>query len=501
MKEDNKVRIFNRLFFKLYLNYAVMIVVAALLIGFIFINQYKETMMENNKNDLLKQAKSISDKAIEYYTQTDNKKKEDFLDFVLDLKDINGWDIWLVSNPDAKNPMGYKMETGDNYDEMIADTKYTQYVPLLEGAFGGSPQYSVRNDDVYLTSTITVCAPIEVGNDVVGAVFIIQQLDDQKKLVSDSIKLIVFSIIIALGISFVIVIVFATQLSLPISRMRATALDLAAGNYNSKTGINRKDEIGDLANTVDILSEKLLENDIERKKLDQMRLDFFANVSHELRTPITVIRAYTETLADGVVQDKDKVDQYYNRMLTECKSMERLVGDLMTLSKMQNPDFAIEKEPVNLQQVFDDIIRSAGAIAEKKNITIEVITDSPYSMILGDYDRLRQMFMVILDNAIKFSEENKTVHIKLSGEDKIKVSIRDEGVGIDEADLPNIFEKFYKSNLRQNASGTGLGLAIARQIAIKHDGIIEVNSAPGLGTEFIFSFPPFLMDEAAMTME
>jgi signal transduction histidine kinase len=306
--------------------------------------------------------------------------------------------------------------------------------------------------------------------------------------------LLVLSSAVALAISFVIIIIFATELSMPISRMRVTALELASGNYHSKTGISRDDEIGDLAKTVDILSEKLLENDIQRKNLEQMRLDFFANVSHELRTPITVMRAYTETLVDGVVTDGEKLPQYYNRMLSECKTMERLVGDLLTLSKMQNPDFAIEKEPVNVHQVMDDIIRSAGTIAEKKNISIEVIKDQPVLMILGDYDRLRQMFMVILDNAIKFSNENKIVHIKLSKSDKIKVSIQDEGVGIEASDISNIFEKFYKSNLRQNVSGTGLGLAIAKQIAMKHDGTIEVNSTPGIGSEFIFTFPPSEME-------
>ena len=159
-------------------------------------------------------------------------------------------------------------------------------------------------------------------------------------------SLIVISSVVALAISFIIIIIFATELSLPISRMRATALSLAAGNYQAKTGIKRNDELGDLAKTVDILSEKLLENDIQRKNLEQMRLDFFANVSHELRTPITVLRAYTESLIDGVVSDKDVVNQYYDRMLVECKSMERLVGDLMTLSKMQNPDFTIDASPL-----------------------------------------------------------------------------------------------------------------------------------------------------------
>ena len=386
------------------------------------------------------------------------------------------------------------METGDDYFEITANKDYSQYVPFLQKAFNGQHKINVNHDNIYETKVITVSYPIKIKGDVVGAVLIKQELRVTRDLVYSSLRTIVLSCVVALGISFIIVIVFATKLSLPISRMRATALELAEGNYNSKTGIRRKDEIGDLAATVDILSEKLLENDKERKRLDQMRLDFFANVSHELRTPITVVRAYTETLADGVVKDKEKVAQYYNRMLSECKSMERLVGDLLTLSKMQNPDFAIEKEPVSIQQVFEDILRSAGAIAEKKNITIEIEKDNPSSMILGDYDRLRQMFMVILDNAIKFSEENKTVHIKLMNEDKIIVSIRDEGVGIEPSDLPNIFEKFYKSNLRQNASGTGLGLAIARQIAIKHDGTIEVDSTPGVGTKFVFSFPILNMD-------
>ncbi len=494
MPNDNKVRIYNRLFFKLYRNYALMLIVTAALIGFIFMWQFQESTIENIKEDLNQQAKVVSSKASDCI---ESKRTADFANYVSDLQDVNDWDIWTFSNPNATAPMEESMLTGDSYEEIKNLPEYAQYVPIIENAFLDIPNnYEESYDKIYEVNTITVGYPIRgANNEIVGAILVKQQVEERTQIIRSSLSLIVISIVVSLGISFVIVIIFATELSLPISRMRVTALELAAGNYQSKTGIKRNDEIGDLAKTVDILSEKLLENDIERKKLDQMKLDFFANVSHELRTPITVIRAYTETLADGVVQDEEKIDQYYNRMLSECKSMERLVGDLLTLSKMQNPDFAIEKEPVNLQQVFDDIIRSAGAIARKKNIMIEVKKDSPYSMILGDYDRLRQMFMVILDNAIKFSEENKTVHINLSKADKIKVSIKDEGVGIEPSDITHIFEKFYKSNLRQNASGTGLGLAIAKQIALKHDGTIEVSSLPGEGSEFKFSFPYLDIEE------
>ena len=488
MSKDTKVHIYNRLFFKLYLNYAVMLLVTAVLICLIFMKLYGDMTMEKNTKEMKRQANTISTMATDYIISG----KEGFLDDINMIKNVNDWNIWTISNPNAVNFMSSSLETGDTYEEFIATPEYAPYVESINEAFRGHEDDQKRFDDVYEQSIITVSAPIYgIGREVAGAILIVGFNKDQTDLIESGLLNIVMSSVVALGISFIIVIIFATELSLPITRMRVTALELAAGNFKAKTGIKRDDELGDLAKTVDILSEKLLENDIERKKLDQMRLDFFANVSHELRTPITVIRAYTETLSDGVVQEEEKVQQYYNRMLSECKSMERLVGDLLLLSKMQNPDFATLREPVNLNQVFEDIIRSAGTIAEKKSIVIDVCKDSPVNMILGDYDRLRQMFMVILDNAIKFSEENKTVHIKINRTDKIMVSIRDEGIGIDPSEISNIFEKFYKSNLRQNASGTGLGLAIARQIAIKHEGEIQVCSTPGVGSEFIFRFPAF----------
>lgn len=495
MSKGNKVRIYNRLFFKLYLNFALMLLVTAVLICLIFMRLYQNMTMDNNLEQLEGQAKYISQRTTEYHYSGKSGDYLEDINWLEEMNQFNRWDVWTISNPRATDPLDESMETGDTYENFVTQEEYREYVPIIEKAFQGEPTSREIFDDVYEVRTITVGYPVfGINSEVIGAVLVKQQVEELSEVVSNGLSLIVISSVAALGISFVIVILFATELSLPISKMRLTALELAAGNYHSKTGINRNDEIGVLAKTVDILSEKLLENEIERNNLEQMRQDFFANVSHELRTPITVLRAYTETLADGVVKDEEKVGQYYDRMLAECKSMERLVGDLLTLSKMQNPDFAIEKEPINLQQVFDDIIRSAGAIAEKKNIKIEVTMDEPYSMIMGDYDRLRQMFMVILDNAIKFSDQDKTVHINIAKTDKIRVSIKDEGIGIEASDINNIFEKFYKSNLRQNASGTGLGLAIAKQIAIKHDGSIEVVSTPGVGSEFIFAFPPMTIE-------
>ncbi|MFW5652035.1 MAG: sensor histidine kinase, partial [Acetivibrio ethanolgignens] len=152
-------------------------------------------------------------------------------------------------------------------------------------------------------------------------------------------------------------------------------------------------------------------------------------------------------------------------------------------------------EPINLVQIFIDIIRSAKVMAAKKEISLELMKNQDCIMMPGDYDRLRQMFLVIIDNAIKFSPEHSRIHLTLEErEETIFASIRDEGIGISPEELPNIFEKFYKSKLRQNATGSGLGLMIAKQISNRHNGTIQVISALNEGTDFQFTFPKDFKD-------
>lgn len=248
--------------------------------------------------------------------------------------------------------------------------------------------------------------------------------------------------------------------------------------------------MGILENSLDYLAGELRRAEREREELEQVRRDFFANVSHELRTPITVIRGYTETLADGVIEEKEQVEELHQKMLQECHGMERLVEDLFVLSKMQNPDFQIEKEPVSLMQIFGDVLRSGRVLGQEKEISIEFHTsEEGPCLVLGDYGRLRQMFMIILDNAVKFSNPQGRVDISLEKrEDRYYITIQDYGVGISKEQMPYIFEKFYTSKMRQNEKGTGLGLMIARQIVDRHDGQISVRSEEGKGTAFFFDF-------------
>lgn len=489
MTHTNHKHFFKGLFFRVYLYFAIMLSFFAVLIGIIFIKLFEINNMNSYENQLQTQAEVISERITEYVTY------EDFADYptylgLLDQMEL--FDVWVVTNPTAVNPLDEEYENIKLQD--VEDIKDIE--GLLKTVYTGEMESVSYYSKIYQLMVMTVGAPVFNAEDqVVGAVVINSQLENQTKVVNSSEFLIIISIIVALIISFVIAILFARKLSRPISKIRSVAIKLANGEYNNKTNIDQYDEIGDLGRTIDILSDKLKNSDEERSNMEKMRLDFFANISHELRTPITVIRAYLESLVDGIMTDETKIKQSYQRMLIESKGMDRLVGDLLLLSKMENPDFQIDKEPVNLIQVFEDIIRNAHAISMDKHIRFELIKDQDACFMFGDYDRLRQLFMVVLDNAIKFSPEESVITIRITIFDKIRVSIQDQGVGMDEDELPNIFDKFYKSKLHMNKDGSGLGLLIAKNIVSKHEGSIEVNSVKGEGTCFSFVFQPFNIEE------
>jgi len=482
MKEEELKPKYNRLFIKTYTSFAAVITVFALLLGVLYMRMYEEATVDNYEQQLTKKAQAISKRCNTYFLDNNT---EGWFDYLSLLYELEGTEVWSISNPEAAYPLGRNMAT--NLD---ADSLTQSYVEIAQIAFSKQIEIRTQFSSYHECDVVTVGVPVQgINGEVAGAILLNSPVETQKEIVNSSWYMIFMSGMVALMIAFVIAIPFARNLTQPITSMRSTALELAAGNYEAETGIMRYDEIGELATTIDFLADKLAENEVERKNMEQMRMDFFANVSHELRTPITVVRGYTESLVDGVVSDDERRQQYYRRMLSECQSMERLVGDLLLLSKMQNPDFQVEKEPVTLQQVFYDIKRTAWAIADERNIEIIVKQPEAPCILMGDYVRLRQMFVVIVDNAIKFSQNGSSIYITIEAEQDIRVSIRDEGVGISEEELPYIFEKFYKSKLRQNAKGSGLGLAIARQICLKHDGTINVESAIGKGTTFTFSFP------------
>ena len=201
------------------------------------------------------------------------------------------------------------------------------------------------------------------------------------------------------------------------------------------TKVYQDDEIGQLAQNLDKLAKKLALSSEESAKLEKLRQDFIVNISHELRTPVTVIRGSLEALRDGVIPD-ETVPEYYNTLFNESVHLQRLVNDLLELSRLQNIDFDIRKEPLNLADVLEEVRRSMENVAKKKNIKIRLNLDIPVYAMDGDYVRLRQMLINLMDNAIKFSPEDSEILLRLWKEDDfIKMSVKDFGQGMNEEQI------------------------------------------------------------------
>ena len=270
--------------------------------------------------------------------------------------------------------------------------------------------------------------------------------------------------------------------------MKTAALRISGGDYSVKTDVAQDDEIGELAAALDDMAEKLNAASKESSKLEKLRRDFVANISHELRTPVTVIRGSLEALCDGVVSESPMVEDYHRQMLSESIYLERLISDLLDLSRLQNTDLTMEMGEVNLKDIVQDAVRSIRHVAEKKSIEVRLSCIDKSFIVLGDYGRLRQILLILLDNAIKFSPVGAVVEVLLNeAEDGITLSVRDQGPGIVEEDLPYIFERFYKERSEANKNGTGLGLAIAKQIADRHSAVLKAINRSDAGCEFILS--------------
>jgi two-component system sensor histidine kinase ResE len=244
---------------------------------------------------------------------------------------------------------------------------------------------------------------------------------------------------------------------------------------------SRKNTIGYVA---------LLQDISQHERLEQMRKDFVANVSHEFRTPITVIRGSLEALSDGVIDDEKEILNYYKRMIQETRGLERLVKDLLELSRLQSGKISIKKEDFNLTDLIKDTLIGLRTIADKKNIVIHEEFDNKPFKINADYDRIKQLLVIFVENAVKYSPENTKVCVILRADEMIEILIKDEGYGIKEEEVPYIFDRFFKSDKARKIKGTGLGLAIAKHIIELHEGKVLVDSKVGKGTN-IKVFLPF----------
>lgn len=406
------------------------------------------------------------------------------------IEDIAMGEVWIV---DAKtgNIVQGRNEKGQSFSYLKLPPNAEE---TIKKAISGETTTTENFNDYLNENSITVAVPIKNGETIEGVVLLHSPVKYMSSALKSGIYTLVFSILAALILAGISAVWLSISFTKPLNKIRNTTTELAKGNYEVTTQVNQNDEIGELAKSIDKLALQLDKSSKESERFEKMRQNFIANISHELRTPITVIRGSIEAICDGIIKDPKQLKDYNEQILSDSIHLQRLVNDLIDLTKLQNTDFSIDKSTINLFEIINDAVRSMKNISTKKgvkiNFSLENAIEEDRYLFVGDYQRIRQMIIIVLDNAIKFSNENQEVDILLKKENnKYELKICDSGRGIDSKNIGKIFNRYHKSNTEENKNGMGLGLAIAKEIAIRHNIEIMVESEPYIKTVFTFLIP------------
>lgn len=470
--------------------FTMVLLLFTVVLGGVFLMLFRQHTIEVHRNDMEKKAISIAD-MISYFplgaigsaeSGHGEHESEGYSAYLRIFNALNMGDVWIVDQDGDQLSYGHHQVM--NTKELPQNAE-----KIVQDAMDGRVAYGNDFSGMLGTPSMTVGVPVTAEDgSIIGAVLLHSPVSGINDAVKYGAAAFAFGTAAAMLLAVAAAVLASYFFTRPLRRMKDTALKLADGDYTAQTCLSQKDEMGELAGAIDFLAGKLEEAQSARQALDKMKQDFVANVSHELRTPVAVLRGSLEVLSDGTVSDPGEVEEYHEQMLRESRHMERLVNDLLDLSRLQDDAFVLDKTELELGEIARDAARAIRQSAREKELTISLCGESQRCEVYGDYVRIRQLLLILLDNAVKFSEQGKTVCVGLQkdGEDVV-LSVANKGIAIPKEELPHIFERFHKMNSPANRTGTGLGLPIAAQIAQRHNARICARCREGV-TTFLVTF-------------
>lgn len=328
---------------------------------------------------------------------------------------------------------------------------------------------------------MAVSVPISSLSGEYSAIRMVTSLTE----IDNTVKTYIFTFtVIALAILLVIVttgIFFAGSIAKPIRQISTIAMNFAKGDFSVRIKNNSDDEIGELCTAINHMADEL-------SAAEAMKNEFISSVSHELRTPLTAIKGWAETLMMDKGNNPDTMKKGVSVIVSETERLSQMVEELLDFSRMQSGHFTLQSATMDVLAELGDAVLIYSDKAKRDNIRIIYEEPEMLPFVYGDKNRIRQVFINIIDNAVKYSSPGDTVTIKAgrSGSD-VKITVSDTGCGIKESDLPHVKTKFFKAN--HTRRGSGIGLAVADEIITMHGGTLDIKSQEGKGTTVFITLP------------
>jgi signal transduction histidine kinase len=468
--------IHKSIFRKLLFSYMLTVLLGLFAVGLLLSWLAKDYIFDARQQELLRQAKRVN--LAMQDAMLPEEQVKDLLAFFDQSYDTR---IWMFDRNGRILATSSKEEVyiGKSVDESVVKKISLGEDAVLNLEFAGLKE-----------PMLSVVVPWGKGEQIYGGIV----LHAPVKGISDTIaglrETILWITLIGVLISAGIASYLSWSISRPLQLIDRTAAKIGMGDYTERIRIDAKDEIGDLAATINHMMEKLERMDIDKRKLEQIRQDFLANVSHELGTPLTAVQGFLEALQDGLI-DEEARPKYYDIMYKETLHMTRLVDDILDLVRLENKEITLNLKAVEVEPLLVRAAFKFSTEAAEKGTSIGYELEEPALKVQADPDRLEQIVNNLLKNAVKFTEAGTIRLEAMHSGDRVLLRIVDTGTGISPEDQERIWERFFKvdrGRSRKN-SGTGLGLAIVRELVELHQGSIEVHSELGKGTVFELTLP------------
>lgn len=324
----------------------------------------------------------------------------------------------------------------------------------------------------------------DFGNGSNGAVRYAVSLKICNRQILETCVLIMLIALFVLAFSATSGLFFVKSIIRPVREVSAAARKIAAGEYKDKLKSQHVDEIGELCDSINYMQSEL-------RTAENLKNDFISSVSHELRTPLTAIRGWAETAKMSVDSDTVLVERGLDVVLSECDRFSNLVEELLDFSRIQSGRFSLNIRPFNVSEILSLASDMYVELASKRNIEVSYTVPKGEVLVNGDPDRIKQVFINIIDNAVKYTEDKGQVLIQqVEEEGCVRITVKDTGVGIPAQDIDRVKEKFYKAN--NSVRGSGIGLAVADEIIKQHQGLLFLESVEGVGTTVTVVLPVFI---------
>ncbi|GAA0087130.1 ATP-binding protein [Clostridium sp. CTA-7] len=360
----------------------------------------------------------------------------------------------------------------------INDSKLIN-TPDITKAIKGEAARWIGKVDYYDSKVMAVSYPLIIDGEIIGVIRFITSLEAIDMVITNII-LIFFAIsIVVLILGIVLSILLSNSIINPIKYLNKVAEKMGSGNLGIRSNLNSENEIGQLSNTLNFMA-----NEIEKR--EQLKNEFISSVSHELRTPLTAIKGWTITLNNDET-DKETLKLGFEIIEKETDRLSSMVEDLLDFSRLINEKITLDLKSINIIEFMNHIESFIKPRAKREGINLKFVTEAEGCMCV-DSNRLKQVFINLLDNSFKFTEEEGSIiftTIKIN--DKIKFIIEDNGCGISDEDLPRVKEKFFKG--KNSKSQSGIGLSICDEIIKLHKGIFNIYSKLGIGTKIEIIIP------------